>query len=141
MLFADDAELCSDSKENLQSIVNIFSEVVSALGQEVSCKKAEVMVTDTKSEKKCSASTSVDNYEFSVVTKLRYLGVTESSESSMKSELAQRVLKTRSNFLKYKVAVLISRGLNYKVTLSNYKVLVLSTLYMLVKHGLYPEMR
>ena len=46
ILFADDTELCSDSRENLQSIVNIFNEVVSAFGQEVSCKKKEVMVTD-----------------------------------------------------------------------------------------------
>ena len=86
------------------------------------------MVTDTKNEKNCSASISVGNYEFSVVTKFRYLGVTESSESSTKSELAQRVLKTRSNFSKYKVATFSSRDLNYKVILSNYKVLTLSTL-------------
>jgi len=37
MLLADDAELCSDSKENLQSTVSILSEVVTAFGQEVSC--------------------------------------------------------------------------------------------------------
>ena len=35
MLLADDAELCSDSRENLQSIVTIFSEVVSPLGQKI----------------------------------------------------------------------------------------------------------
>ena len=128
MLLTDDAELCSDSKENLQSIVNIFNEVVSAFGQEISCKKTEVMVTDTKNEKKCNASISVDNYEFNVVTKFRYLGVIENSESNMKNELAQRIFKTRSNFLKYKVAVLNNRDLNYKITLSNYKVLILSTL-------------
>jgi len=128
MLFADDAELCSDSKENLQLIVNIFNEVVSAFGQEISCKKTEVMITDTKNEKNCSASIKVGNFEFNVVTKFRYLGVIESSESDMKSELAQRIFRTRNNFLKYQIAVFSNRDLSYKIILSNYKVLILSTL-------------
>jgi hypothetical protein len=39
LLFADDADLMAESELELQHILNVFAEVVSAYGHEISVKK------------------------------------------------------------------------------------------------------
>jgi hypothetical protein len=48
LLFADDAELMAESELELQHILNVFAEVVSAHGQEISVRKTEVLVVQPR---------------------------------------------------------------------------------------------
>lgn len=127
-LFADDAEIILDSEENLQKIISIFKDVLSAYGQEISIKKTETMVTDSKDNKNMVANISIDDHKLKNVSTFKYLGVIENTKSSVSSEIRERILKANVAFNKYRVAVFNNSDLSYKVILTNYKVLVMSIL-------------
>ena len=127
-LFADDAEIFSDSEENLQKIIIILKEVLSAYGQEISIKKTETMVTDSKINKNVVTNITIDNDKLKNVTTFKYLGVIENIKSNVSSEIKDRIVKTNIAFNKYRVSVFNNSDLSYKIILSNYRVLILSIL-------------
>jgi hypothetical protein len=128
ILFADDTEFFSDSEENLQEIIKIFNEVVVAFGQEVSLKKTETMITNTKLKKSINGEFNIENYKFKNVNEFRYLGVIENVNGDIKSEIKSRINKTLAIYNINKVAIFANKDLNFNIILSNYKILILSVL-------------
>ena len=125
ILFADDAEIVTDSPENLQIIMDCFSEVTSAYGQEISIAKSEVMF-DSRSDRQFNIDI-VDN-SLNQVDEFRYLGSIESSDATCTLDIQARIKKANASFHMHKAAIFSNPNLSFLVSLSMYKVLVLTVL-------------
>ena len=86
-LFADDAELLAENLFDLQRIVNVFVEVATAYGQEVSLKKSEVLVTSTSEVDVSSTNITIDGKALSNVLEFNYLGSIENEHGNIDDEL------------------------------------------------------
>ncbi len=125
ILFADDAEIISDSPDNLQSIMNCFNEVISAYGQEISITKSEIMFIGNLDGQ---LDINVLGKSLKRVNEFRYLGSMESSDATCSLEIQSRVKKAYASYHMHKTAIFSNPNLSFIVSLSMYKVLVLSVL-------------
>ena len=131
ILFADDAEIVSDSPENLKMIIDIFSMVATAYGQEISIKKSEVMFLNPKDG--VIDSTNYDMIQvygqnLKVVKEFKYLGALETNTADCSLEIQSRIQKAIVSFEMNKAAVFDNPYINRFVALSMYKVLVITVL-------------
>ena len=131
ILFADDAEIVSDSPENLKMIIDVFSLVSSAYGQEISIKKSEVMFVDVRHELMESIGfdeISVHGQILKVVKEFKYLGSIESSKATCSLEIESRIQKSIVSFEINRASIFDNPFINRFVALSMYKVMVLTVL-------------
>ena len=137
ILFADDAELLADSPENLQRIVDVFVEVATAYGQEVSLTKSEVLVVNgevvsdkSENESKGSGAAVITVNGSDLLTKdsFTYLGAPEDSQASMEV-VVEKVERSANRAFNMRNAALFSNGeLPYTAKLRYYIVYVISVL-------------
>ncbi len=86
LLFTDEAALLAASEENLQKIVDMFVRVT--YGQEVSIKKAEVMLVRGLQHSAIIAPTIIIKAKkLSIVTEFKYVGGTEKNIVTMDREI------------------------------------------------------
>jgi hypothetical protein len=139
ILFADDAELLADSPENLQRLVDIFVEVSTAYGQEVSLKKSEVVfvnqaavVVESSVEEASKEQSSTDITVYGSKLQLKdsfsYLGAPEDSQATMVVVLERRVKSGNRAFNMRNAALFNNRELSYTTKLRYYVVYVNSVL-------------
>jgi hypothetical protein len=139
ILFADDAELLADSPENLQRLVDIFVEVSSAYGQEVSLTKSEVLVVNGNAlvrEENCDEGSqvsgpvviTVNGSELLTKDSFTYLGAPEDSKASMEV-VVEKVERSANRAFNMRNAALFNNGgLPYMAKLRYYVVYVISVL-------------
>jgi hypothetical protein len=144
ILFADDAELLADTPENLQILVDIFVEVASAFGQEVSLKKSEVMFVNPKAlvgvvsqevsflEKDLNSGSEViitaNGKELLKKVSFTYLGAPEDEEASMDIVVEKVELSAKRAFNRRSAALFHNCDLSRMSRLRYYTVYVLSVL-------------
>jgi hypothetical protein len=139
ILFADDAELVADSVENLQALVDIFVEVATAYGQEVSLKKSEVLLVNQAigfnessgegaSQGHTKAVITVNGTELLVKDSFSYLGAPEDSNASMDVVLEKCVKSASRAFNMRNAALFNNRELSRSTKLRYFNVYVISVL-------------
>jgi len=139
ILFADDAELVADSVENLQALVDIFVEVATAYGQEVSLKKSEVLLVNQAigfnessgegaSQDHTKAVITVNGTELLVKDSFSYLGAPEDSNASMDVVLEKCVKSASRAFNMRNAALFNNRELSRSTKLRYFNVYVISVL-------------
>ena len=124
MLFADDAALVAHSQEELQSLMDRFSDACSAFGLTISIKKTEVMGQEVESTPRIT----INNEELVVATSFTYLGSTISDDLSLNKELDRRIGKACATFSRLSARVWENKHLTVRTKISAYSACVLSTL-------------
>ena len=89
LLFADDSAITTHTQEDLQRLLDRFSEACRHFGLTISLVKAQVMGQDIKE----IPSLFIHNYKLEVVHEFVYLGSTITDNPYFDSELHKRVWK------------------------------------------------
>ena len=89
LLFADDAAITTDTQEDLQRLLDRFSDACRHFGLTISLAKTQVMGQDIKE----IPSFFIHNYKLEVVHEFVYLGSTITDNLSIDSELNKRIGK------------------------------------------------
>ena len=89
MLLADDAAVTKHTQQELQALIDRFSQVCKDFGLTISLKKTNVLGQDTM---ELSAIT-IDDYELDVAEQFTYLGSTITTNLSLDTEIDKRIGK------------------------------------------------
>ena len=89
LVFADDAAITTHTQENLQRLLDRFSDACRHFGLTINLAKTQVMVQDIKE----IPSLFIHNYKLEVVHEFVYLGSTITDNLSIDSELNKRIGK------------------------------------------------
>ena len=92
MLFADDAAVATHSQEELQSLMDCFSQACKDFGLTISLKKTNVLGQDTYT----LPVISIHAYELDALCKFTYLGSTITDNLSLDAEIDKRIGKAAS---------------------------------------------
>ena len=92
MLFADDAEVVAHTQEELQSLMDCFSQACKEFGLTISLKKANVLGQDSEAPPVIT----INEYELDAVCQFTYLGSTITGTLSLDAETNKRIGKAAS---------------------------------------------
>ena len=81
----------ANSQEDLQKFIDIFNEVISAFGLELSYEKSEVMIAKSKFNNDSECILKSGNYTFKNTKCFRYLGSLENSDVNFENEIQIRI--------------------------------------------------
>jgi sorting nexin-29 len=109
LLFADDAELVATSEVDLQRMVMIFSNICSIFGQEVSIKKTEVLVVQSKNNGKIIPKIEINGRTLAVVDDFKYVGSKENDHANMDVEIGNRIQSMKVAYAKLRVRIFENR--------------------------------
>ena len=126
MLFADDAAVAAHTWQELQSLMNRFSQVCKDVGLTISLKKTNVLGQDRPSPP--APGITIDNYELDVVHQFTYLGFTITANLSLDTEIDKRIGKAATTLARLKSRVWTNSMLTVKTKMAVYNACVLSTL-------------
>ena len=87
MLYADDAAITTHTEQELQILVDRFSQACKEFGLSISLKKTNILAQDTKT----SPTITIDNYQLDVVHQFTYLGSTITDNLSLDAEIDKRI--------------------------------------------------
>ena len=123
MLFTDDAAVTTLTQQELQALIDSFSQSCKELGLTISLKRTNVLGQDTIG----LPAITIDDYELDVVEQFTYLGSTITENLSLDTEIDKRIGKAA------KLARLTSRvwtnpKLTVKTKMVVYNACVVSTL-------------
>uniref|UniRef100_H3A800 Reverse transcriptase domain-containing protein n=1 Tax=Latimeria chalumnae TaxID=7897 RepID=H3A800_LATCH len=124
LLFADDAAFVSNSPDELQNMMNKFSDACTEFGLVISIKKTVVMSQGTN----ISPKIYVNNEALDNVDHFCYLGSTLTSSLSLDRELDVRIGKASVTFGRLTSRVWNNKLLTLNTKVSIYQACVLSTL-------------
>jgi hypothetical protein len=125
ILFADDTLIFANSEEEMQKFIDIFNEVITAFGLELSNEKSEVMITDSKFIKDSECKFKNGNYIFKNTKCFRYLGSLENSDLNFENEIRMRINKAYKAYKINESAIFKNKDMPYNIILSNYKIMIL----------------
>ena len=92
MLLADDAAVVAHTQEELQSLMDFFSQACKDFGLTISLKKTNVLGQDTET----LPVITIDDYELYAVCQFTYLGSTITDNLSLDAEINKRIGKAAS---------------------------------------------
>ena len=124
MLFADDAAVTTHTQQELQALMDRFSQDCKDFGLTISLKKAHVLGQDTV---ELSAIT-IDDYELDVVEQFTYLGSTFTDNLSLDTETDKRIGKAATTLTRLASLVRTNPKLTVKTKMVLYNACVVSTL-------------
>ena len=125
MLFADDAAVVAHTQEEeLQSLMDCFSQVCKDFGLTISLKKTNVLGQDTETPPVIT----IDNYELDAVCQFTYLGSTITDNLSLDAEINKRIGKAASTLARLTARVWTSPKLSVRIQMAVYNACVISTL-------------
>jgi len=124
MLFADDAAVATHTQQELQTLMNRFSQACKDFGLTMSLKKTNVMGQDTED----TPVIAIDDYELDVVHQFTYLGSTISDNLSLETEIDRRIGKAATTLSRLTKRVWESKKLTVKTKMAVYNACVVSTL-------------
>ena len=127
LLFADDSTLCGHSAEEVQKIVDAFSDTSKKFGLKINIKKTEVLYqpnyTRTREE-----DIMVDGNKLNSVLEFIYLGSTISSDGCIDDEIQSRVAKANASFGRLRERLWNNHHVSMRVKGMIYRAIVLSIL-------------
>lgn len=124
MLFADDAAVATHTQQELQTLMDRFSQACKDFGLTISLKKTNVLGQGVEEP----PSITIDDYELEVVKQFTYLGSTISSNLSLDTELDKRIGKAATTLARLTTRVWENSKLSIKTKMAVYNACVLSTL-------------
>ena len=124
MLFADDAAVVTHTQEELQSLMDCFSQTCKDFGLTISLKKTNVLGQDTEAPPVIT----IDDYELDAVSQFTYLGSTITDNLSVDAEIDKRIGKAASTLARLTARVWSSPKLSVKTKMAVYNACVISTL-------------
>ena len=123
MLFADDAAVVAHTQDDLQSLMDCFSQACKDFGLTISLKKTNVLGQDTEAPPVIT----IDDYELDAVCQFTYLGSTI-TDLSMDAEINKRIGKAASTLARLTARVWTSPKLSIKTKMAVYNACVICTL-------------
>ena len=124
MLFADDAAVATHTQEELQSLMDCFSQACKDFGLTISLKKTNVLGQETEA----LPVITIDNYELDAVCQFTYLGSTITDNLSLDAEIDKRIGKAASTLARLTARVWTSPKLSVKTKMAVCNACVISTL-------------
>ena len=124
MLFADYAAVATHTQEELQSLIDCFSQACKDFGLTIRLKKTNVLGQDTYAP----PAISIHDYELDAVGKFTYLGSTITDNLSLDAEIDRRIGKAASTLARRTARVWTRPKLSVKTNMAVYIACVISTL-------------
>ena len=124
MLLPDEAAVVAHTQEELQSLMDCFSQASKDFGLTISLKKTNVLGQDTESPPVIT----IDDYELDAVCQFTYLGSTITDNLSLDAEINKRIGKAASTLARLTARVCTSPKLSVKTKMAVYNACVISTL-------------
>ena len=128
MLFADDAAVATHTQEELQSLMDCFSQACRDFGLTISLKKTNVLGQDTEAPPVII----IDEYELGAVCQFTYIGSIITDNLSLDANIEKRILKAASTLARLTARVWTSPKLSVKTTM-----VLPAHCCMAAKHGLH----
>ena len=123
-LFADDAAVTTHTEQELQALVDRFSQACKDFGLTISLKMTNVLGQDTME----LPAITIDNYELDVVEQFTYLGSTVTDNLFLDTEIDERIGKAATTLARLTSRVWTSPKLTVKTKMVVYHACVVSTL-------------
>lgn len=124
MVFADDAAVTSHTEQDLQCLMDRFSQACKDFGLTISLKKTNVLGQDVVTPPVIT----IDNYELEVVHQFTYLGSTISDNLSLDAEINKRIGKAATTLGQLTTRVWVNPKLTTQTKMAVYKACIVSTL-------------
>ena len=121
MLFADDAAVATHTQEELQSLMDCFSQACKDFRLTISLKKTNVLGQDTEA----LPVITIDNYELDAVCQFTHIGSTITDNLSLDAEIDKRIGKAASTLARLTAP---SPKLSVKTKMAVYNACVTGTL-------------
>ena len=115
MLFADDAAVETHIQEELQSLMDCFSQACKDFGLTTSLKRTNVLGQDTE-----PPVITIDDYELDAVCQFTYLGSTITDNISLDADIDKRIGKAASTLARLTARVWTSPKLSVKANMAVY---------------------
>ena len=127
LLFADDRALVAHSPEEMQKIVDAFSNASKKFGMKINIKKTEVLY-QLNSTRTREEGIMVDGNKLNSVVEFIYLGSTISSNGCIDDEIQRRMAMASTSFDRLRQRVWNNHPVSMRVKGKIYRAIVLSTL-------------
>ena len=124
MLFADDAAVTTHTQQELQALMDSFSQVCKHFGLTISLKNTKVLGQDTME----LPTITIDDYELDVFEHFTYLGSTITDNLSLDTEINNRIGKAATTHACLTSRVWTNLELTVKTKMVVYNACVVSTL-------------
>ena len=116
MLFADDAAVATHTQEELQSLMECFSQACKDFGLTISLTKTNVLGQDTEAPPVIT----IDDYELDAVCQFTYIGSIITNNLSLDAEIDRRIEKAASTLARLTARVWRSPNLSMKTNMAVY---------------------
>ena len=127
LLFADDSALVAHSAEEMQKIVDAFSNASKKFGLKINIKKTEVLYQPNSTRTR-EEDIMVDGNKLNSVMEFTYLGSTISSDGCIDDEIQRRMAKASASFGRLRQRLWNNHHVSMRVKGKIYRAIVLSTL-------------
>ena len=127
LLFADASALVAHSAEEMQNIVDAFSNASKKFGLKINIKKTEVLYQPNSTRTR-EEDIMVDGNKLNSVLEFTYLGSTISSDGCIDDEIQRRMAKTSASFGRLRQRLWNNHHVSMRVKGKIYRAIVLSTL-------------
>ena len=127
LLFADDSALVAHSAEEMQKIVDAFSDASKKFGLKINIKKTEVLY-QSNSTRTREEDIMVDGNKLNSVLEFTYLGSTISSDGCIDDEIQRRMAKASASFGRLRQRLWNNHHVSMRVKGKIYRAIVLFTL-------------
>ena len=123
-MFADDAAVTTHTQQELQALMDRFSQACIDFGLIISLKKTNVLRQDTVE----LPAITIDDYELDAVKEFTYLGYTVTDNLSLDSEIDKRIGKAATTLARLTSRVWTNPKLTVKTKMTVYNACVVTTL-------------
>ena len=127
LLFADDSALVARSAEEMQKIVDAFSNASKKFGLKINIKKTKVLYQPNSTRTR-EEDIMVDGNKLNSVLEFTYLGSTISSSGCIDNEIQKRMAKASASFGRLRQRLWNNHHVSMRVKGKIYRAIVLSTL-------------
>ncbi|KAI0217907.1 putative aarF domain-containing protein kinase 5 [Lamellibrachia satsuma] len=127
LLYADDSALVAHSAEEIQRIVDAFSDASKKFGLKINIKKTEVLYQPNSTRTR-EEDIMVDGNKLNSVPEFTYLGSTISSDGRIDAEIQRRMAKASASFGRLRQRLWNNHHVSTRVKGKIYQAIVLSTL-------------
>ena len=127
LLFANDSALVAHSAEEMQKIVDAFSNASKKFGLKINIKKTEVLYQPNSTRTR-EEDIMVDGKKLNSVMEFTYLGSTISSDGCIDDEIQRRMAKASASFGRLRQRLWNNHHVSMRVKGKIYRAIVLSTL-------------
>ena len=128
LLYADDCALSAHSLEDIQAIVDSFSDAAKKFGLTISIKKTELMYQPRQNEEHYDPVVTIDGTELTSVKSFCYLGSVMSFNGSLDDEITQRISKASVAFGRLTHRLWKNHDVKLRTKIGVYRAVVLTSL-------------